>query len=286
MASSFFRGDLLHSDTEYDDEEVYFDPLEGINPGDNVSLTHNETEKTEVYFIEEINEDRSLTITSGRVTSYLVYDEKYRRWKVEDDSNEYITVFMKNPTVRPTDLTNYEVIVFDFDCTITKKHTCAKKGSGELTPDYASELDGLDEYVGRLNAIRFKDLVNSLQSAQVKVAIASYGSKPVITSMMRLIFGSSKGNLIEVVTPGDIAKKNPGDRTWRDCHTPPQGYSKNDMLSLIKKRHNILKSENILLIDDDSRNIEKAQFEGYSGYPVHPCIGFESLYQNLLRDFS
>lgn len=286
MASSSFRGDLLYSDTEYDEEDEYFDPLEGIRQGDNVSLTHNETENTEVYEIDEINNDRSLTIRNKRVRSYLVYDENYHRWKVEGDTNEYTTIFMSNPTVRPTDLTNYKVVVFDFDCTITKKHTCARKGHGDLTSDEASGLDGLDEYVGRLNAIRFRDLVYLLESAQVIVAIASFGSKPVISAMLRLILGHKRENLVEVVTPGDIEKKNPNDRIWRDCHKPPPEYSKNDMLLLIKKRFNIQKNELILLIDDDSSNIEKAKREGYSGYAVTPCIGFEGVYHNLSRDFS
>lgn len=147
------------------------------------------------------------------------------------------------------------LIVFDFDNTITKVHSC-------LYPNFLQ---------APLNAILadpivFVNLVILLRRSGRDVAIASYGRKSLILGTMNRLFDfyaeTSPFNEVNTVTPLDASKEY-GIR-WPECYEPPKGFSKNNLLMILQSRTSFwIPNEEILLIDDSDTNCVNAIEAGY-----------------------
>lgn len=166
-------------------------------------------------------------------------------------------------------LNPYKLIVFDFDCTISRIHTCATK----LNQNDAQLESNKIKYIGNVEADSFKELILEILSSGRFVAVASYGEKRVILNLLFQIFGlNNPFNELNVITPADISP------TWPECHEPPMfsPYSKNDMLNLLTQRYRLTPTE-IILLDDTGANVQRAISSGYGGYMVPKCVGFDSV---------
>ena len=259
--------------------------------GDYVSLTRSTL--SQIYVVKNINDVIQIQNPDNESEMWnVIWDSDNSRYMIENDTELYEFEFMSgDETVIPNGIKKFKLIVFDFDCTITQIHTCKTR----LTPEYALSDEALPIYIGLLNAIRFKQFVNGLLKSGIKVAIASYGKQSVILNIMNLIFGfntyQNPFSRENIITPNDIYDEKYGP--WKECHNPPfgTGYSKNNMLRLIQEnwRENetdVIDNNEILLIDDDPKNILYAESEKYNAIIIPACKGFDQVYINLLQKFS
>ena len=163
-----------------------------------------------------------------------------------------------------------KMVVFDFDCTLTNRHTSRAS---------------LDNIKALFND---EDLINMLIAHLVAndriVAIASYGIKDVILAVMQDIFGTGRHNPFteeNVITPLDVSRQF--GIQWLEFSEPPRGsgYNKNTMLKMLADRYN-LKPDEIVLIDDSRTNVENARAGGYFGIFIPSCGGLtQSAYKQL-----
>ena len=155
------------------------------------------------------------------------------------------------------------MVVWDFDNTITRYHTSV--GAMIHNPNDVVKDQEL-----------FVKTINLLMKLNKKIAIASYGYKSIILSVMKRLFGENNPFTdANVITPKDISSQ------WLEGHAPPPHYNKNFMLNLLGQRYQC-KSQEILLIDDSWPNIidaKNADFctmhlpNGYHRYVSTDLIG-------------
>ncbi len=163
--------------------------------------------------------------------------------------------------------TQIEMVVFDFDCTITAVHSCM------------SPAPSLNKLMTSTDKEAFKKLINKLLSNGIKPSIASYGRKAVILQLMGEIF--SKNNPFtssNVITPQDIS------RHWPECSNPPDvgKMNKNNMMDLLRKRFN---PTSMTLIDDDIQNVTRAIQAGYNAVQVSSCAGMTKIAPQIVDLF-
>jgi hypothetical protein len=199
------------------------------------------------------------------IAQYAQSDPKYQEIKDRIDSN--LSLFDR-----------IQLYVWDFDCTITGIHSCGN----ELL---FSENVELRRVIADLDL--FKQVIKRLRELGKEVAIASYGRKEIILQTMKKIFGDENPfNESNVVTPQSITI-TPG-RRWLDCHLPPAGFDKNDMLQLLQKRYRDngqdFKNDQIILFDDTAENVDRAISQGYLGIKI-PKAGCKGFNRNLNQVF-
>lgn len=129
-------------------------------------------------------------------------------------------------------LDGVKVIVMDFDGVIIGGNSCRQR-----------------DIYGPFIA---KSFIPYAQQHGYIVAIASFARKETILRVLYYMGASIPNELI--ITPIDVG--------WAECHGPPDGKSKNDMLRLIATRTDIL-PEHITLLDDTLANVENAIAAGY-----------------------
>lgn len=178
------------------------------------------------------------------------------------------------------DLIFPEMIVWDFDCTITRVPLCAN--GIQIVPPQSS----LDAIIA--DPVFFRESVMVYLQAGGKVAIASYSSKPLILQTMQRLFAPDPCPFTEVnvCTPNDL----PGGR---DTKQGPRGGKKAMLDELVSRLHCVTRA--ILLIDDNEDHVRDVIRGGYMGicvptYPAIPptCRGFtremvQVLHQNGIR---
>lgn len=151
-----------------------------------------------------------------------------------------------------------DLVVFDFDKTITHKHS---QGAPEdevlITPE---------------GQVAFKELVEDLLSKGKKVGIASYGKKATILREMNKIWAEgSPFNPDNVITPPDVTP------SWEEGYEAPKGYNKNHMLEILKTRFGIAENHKVALIEDSCDNARQATLDGFRGKLVPARRGMNML---------
>lgn len=150
-----------------------------------------------------------------------------------------------------------QVVVFDFDETITKIHSCSPRRSYE-------ELNQmpLEELVA--DWIVFRNLVLCLKKLSMELAIASFGHKNIIKMVLDRIFTGYTNPFRDelIITPMSISKSH--NIVWKEGYEAPNGYGKFTMISHIQKIVRSTKSSEIVLIDDSYRNCYEAMKHGYA----------------------
>src|SRR5665648_139384 len=108
------------------------------------------------------------------------------------------------PLIKMSVLGPVKLVVFDFDCTITSVHTCPN-----MTPEQLESMS-LDRVV---DVVKFRAFVDYLLRSNTNVAIASYGRKDLILSIMGQIFRDTNPfNALNVITPLDVSTR------WAECN--------------------------------------------------------------------
>lgn len=165
-----------------------------------------------------------------------------------------------------------KVYVWDFDCTITKLHSCANK-------IYFTPFAPINSVIADVDL--FRQTIFDLQKYGKEVAIASYGEKNLIFETMKKIFGDQNPFSLEnIVTPFDVSQQL--GIKWLECHEPPPGYNKNYLLRILQERFRArgltFNNDELLLLDDTSNNIRLARDQGYYGITIPKgvtgCNGF------------
>lgn len=176
-------------------------------------------------------------------------------------------------------LSSFDLIVFDFDNTISIISTC-----------YPNQLT-VDEVFNRpLNQLvddpqLFERFVRYLTNIGKSVAIASYGNKEVILTILSRIFGPTNPfNQNNVITPEDIERNYPVK--WPSCYNPPKGYNKNFMLDLLARKYNITDPSRIVLIDDSDANIQTANADNFSTVKVAGSSGIFNLIVSFFQEIA
>jgi hypothetical protein len=163
-------------------------------------------------------------------------------------------------------LENIQLVVWDFDCTITKQHTVSQQLSADL-----------DLLMGDTDL--FRQTIYGLLANGKKVAIASYGHKATILSLMNRVFPNNNPfTESNVITPVDVA--NAYNVPWREGHEPPFNFNKNYMLQLLADKSQLSPSQ-VLLIDDSFKNVMLAKSAGYRTVLIRGCGYSRQLYPEL-----
>ena len=198
------------------------------------------------------------------ITEYSEEDPEYLALKERLDRE------MEEPIDQSRILDRFQLFVWDFDCTITKVHSCKSKYL------FGNHMD--------LNVVLadpdlFRRTIVSLLWAGKDVAIASYGDKDIILQTTKKLFGDANPfNKDNIVTPRDVSIAL-GIR-WLDCNYPPTGYDKNEMLRLLQERYlnqgKLIENAEVVLFDDTEDNVDKALEDGYNAVLIPPtgCQGF------------
>lgn len=189
-----------------------------------------------------------------------------------------ITSPQRSPQRFPLD--SISLVVFDFDLTVTGVHTC---GEHPLTPEEIAKIP-LETLL--IDSDIFRRVVDYLLQHGKKVAIASYGNRDVIFTLMDRLFGDANPfNEENVITPRVVSQTY--DINWRECmsdpdrpeHAPyynPADYTKTNMLDILARRYHLPKDE-ILLIDDTKLNVDRAVASGYRGIAIPPQMSMEAV---------
>ena len=152
------------------------------------------------------------------------------------------------------------VVALDFDQTTLAIHAYGsglrtlgvlKARGGPLSSDFSS----LDTFLALLAAMR---------SGRIDVFIVSFGVKAVIEAYLAAVapwFPSS-----HIITPSAVGRADGTEPTV-------PGVRKNDMLQLVVARHNadptrppVGSPSEVLLVDDDDRNVVQARAASFQGY--------------------
>lgn len=250
-----------------------------IKVGDFVGIINMKIGSKGLYRIRDITNGK-ITINplgNENITHIIEYDDTIKDYKIMGDDTPYQFNFINGDIGLPGDVNLYDMLVFDFDCTVTKFHTCGKNA---LNEQQANLPNALDNYVGLENSLRFKLLIENAKKLGMRVAIASYGRKNVILALMNQIFGivDNPFSVENIITPADIAEKF--GIKWDECRKNPPMYNKNSMLDILSERYNIPKEE-ILLVDDTEGNVETALESDYGGIAVSKCKGFDAVLSDL-----
>ena len=288
---------------------------EMIKINDRVVVSDPETGASSVYIIREIDRKGNIYISTDSdptILSLIYLDSVTKQYQVLNAKIQYVIEFYASEppfapchgksscvntcfasindrvvidkskiiadlTRRLINLKSYDLIVFDFDCTVSKLHTC----SNNITLTDALAPNAITRTIGDEDAQNFENFVNDLKLIGKNVAIASYGTKSIILTLLSRIFGTDdQFDSANVITPIDVATIY--GVKWKECHDPPpnRNFNKNSMLNILSNRYNI-KPARIFLVDDTKENILNAQ-AGYAGKIVPRCQGFGRVIETLL----
>ena len=174
--------------------------------------------------------------------------------------------------IKVPDFGRIALVVLDFDCTITAKHTCKPP----ITQAYA--IKNMRRFISVRDGKRFIKFIQELEKLGVRIAIATFGEKRIVLTLLKTLWqsenvaGAFPFDAKNIITPVDVG--------WRECHLPPSGLSKDAMLDALSSRTGIPFSE-ILLIDDKLNYVKEANAAGYSALQVPACQGFAKVLDNL-----
>jgi len=166
-----------------------------------------------------------------------------------------------------------KAVVFDFDCTITIKHS-----GGRV------RKDRLEAYLQDNVSPTFQSLLPALLSSPLKVGVATFadGFKAPIThvageALVRTHFQHYFGNRYQEEIPIVAAYPENYQTEANWCQiglAGPMPTGKQYHLELLAKRWGLERRE-IALVDDDAANIEAANKEGYVGVLVVGRAGLQ-----------
>ena len=195
---------------------------------------------------------------------------------------------------------NINLVIFDWDKTISKRHMYHEKVGieGGPTIDYIMDnMDNIDDYFHLLNNRTpiFVVLVEKLIEANIKIAIASFGRCSVIGAMLDRLFGNNKIR-IKFIT-NDMIYGGDYDNHTGYCKVPtPQygtvagkGGDKNNQLDDILRKTRI-KNNQTLFIDDTERNLTNStikyvhHIDGGAGYGIGPLQIERIIFSLLYKD--
>lgn len=173
----------------------------------------------------------------------------------------------------------FRLVVFDFDNTISQISTCRPQQLSVAEVQQIPLQNIIDD------PTLFRQFVSYIQSLDISVAIASFGDKEVILTILNRVYSQENNpfGLNNIITPQDISAKY--NINWSSCYEPPQGYSKNNMLELLAERFKISQNERskILLIDDSIKNYQEARGGQYSPILITASAGILPMITTVLR---
>lgn len=168
-------------------------------------------------------------------------------------------------------------VVFDFDCTLIKFHT-RQQIPDETHSLLRTTLDqhpkkiplnfAIDSSAFCLGGRSTRNMFDKLDKNGIKYAIASFGYQVIITGYLNTIFRDAP--IPDIITPSRFAIADkiiyPTDKAPEDADRCPDFTNilgnKNIMLKFVQTKHSLSKDE-ILLYDDDYKNIKAAEDAGY-----------------------
>ena len=142
------------------------------------------------------------------------------------------------------------MVVWDFDLTLMKLHTYAKR----IQPDDVIKRRWEDDFV---DLEFFRKLVAELKAAGITFAVASFGKYETIQAYLTLGFPGGDFNRKNISTPGLL----PGGV---DGFQQPQGkqFQIKQLVTELFGDASAISLDEVLLIDDDERNIKYAEADG------------------------
>lgn len=166
-----------------------------------------------------------------------------------------------------------QMVVFDFDCTISNVSLCSKKI--DLRHVQNSDLEEL------IDVIPFRRFVDFLVSQGISVGIATYGKKALVLEIMNRIWNQNNPfTSNNVISPIDVSLQYKVN--WKECYFPPKGLNKNTMIQMLQRN---IPSNQIILIDDSEENIIHAREMNYQAVLVPKCAGFKKSLEALISYF-
>jgi len=173
------------------------------------------------------------------------------------------------------------LFVFDFDQTITVRHTSGQQPVATLTDDYVT---------GNLvDPDLLRSVFEEIQSHQDFFKIATFADE--LVARPELLQGRALvSRYLDVVFGADRSFLRPdGMEAFHPAHHRLPAVGKNvhirNLLRQINRRKILVPDSHVVLFDDSAENIEKAQQAGYRGY--HCREGFTPLvWQHFLTDTS
>ncbi len=150
------------------------------------------------------------------------------------------------------------MVVWDFDGTITKKHSCF------FQKDFYIE-EKLSSIVA--DPLVFRNLNLYLNKMGIQLGIASFGKRDIITSILDRIFEREKNPFLpkNIITPKVIAKRD--DIRWEEGFEPPPRYNKVTMIQHLLSSYLdegiTFDNKEVLLIDDSLVNCAHAKDSAY-----------------------
>jgi len=140
---------------------------------------------------------------------------------------------------------NMRLVVFDFDKTIMKEHIWGKYRNAPIEAINFSDEDFA-------NLARFRALISGIKQQGHVAAVASFGRHDVVDKGLRYALGDDHG--IAIRTPSDFGQQD-GSSALGD---------KNTQLAALAARFGVSANQ-IILIDDDEKNVVAAQRAGTQG---------------------
>ena len=178
---------------------------------------------------------------------------------------------------------NINLVIFDWDKTISKRHMYHEKVGIEGGPTIDQVMINIDDYFHLLKNRTpiFVVLVEKLIEANIKIAIASFGRCSVIGAMLDRLFGNNE--IRNKYITNDMIYGGDYDHHTGYCKVPtPQygtvagkGVDKNNQLDDILRKTRI-KNNQTLFIDDTERNLVNStikyvhHIDGGAGYGIGP----------------
>ena len=179
------------------------------------------------------------------------------------------------------------LVVWDFDMTILRIHSFAKRISALDIPRRDYERDCAD-------ANFFRAFLREMKQKSIEVAIASFGKRDVIETYIKHLVNAEKGDDVadyafvdtqkSIVTPNDVGGTD--GCSMKDKSRMLDMLTKRYMLSMseddiLKEGHGVnvdvlleKARKKVVFFDDDEDNINAAKKLGYT-YAVHTPNAFE-----------
>jgi hypothetical protein len=155
---------------------------------------------------------------------------------------------------------SYKLVVFDFDLTITCIHTFAEYPESRIEEiEKMTDYEFCNTFFGKDQTL-FHKVVSVLLSKKISIAIASFGYTNVIKTILAKYFSivgdPNYINDLEIVGRDELTQINNNDFNELERYGRIRN-GKNSYLNSFNEKHSLNYSD-ILLIDDDKKNIDKA----------------------------
>lgn len=169
---------------------------------------------------------------------------------------------------------NIELFVFDFDCTVTN-YNLSNLNLHQAQTDMISNFIDVD---------LFRACVKYFLKQNIHVAVASYGRKNIILTLLLRIFDEAIFDEKNVITPKDMPSCN--GKQWREAYIPPSkiNLNKNNMLERLTAYYKV-KTSHTHLLDDSHINVIRALNAGYQATTAPKEGGFKSSLLALVYNF-